>query len=358
MDLDAQMTSAASLKVVDEVRGKALDEVRHEKLGASRLDSIELVRGLAALAVCIFHFTKYLWPAESIVRKAGGFGWAGVESFFVISGFIIPYAMYRAKYQYAHYFRFLAKRYLRLAPPYLFAIALALGLWWVGCFVPGYRGEPFQFQPGRFVAHLFFANDLLEIPWLNPVFWTLAVEFQYYVAIGLLFPLLFSTKPLRNCLTVSLLAMTPSLPVPEFLVSSWTLVFLAGIVLAQWRLKCLPTSLAFFLGAALLGLIFWHHGRVIGIASLLTVCLILCVRRVPFWGLWLGQLSYAIYLVHVPIGGRIINLGSRFAESEISRWLVLAAAFGVSFGAAWSLWFTIERSAIAWSSRIKYPSFK
>jgi peptidoglycan/LPS O-acetylase OafA/YrhL len=102
-----------------------------------RVESVELVRGLAALAVCIFHFTKYLWPAESITRKVGSFGWVGVESFFVISGFIIPYAMHRAGYQYAHFFRFLVKRYLRLAPPYLVAIALAQLLWWVGSFVPG-----------------------------------------------------------------------------------------------------------------------------------------------------------------------------------------------------------------------------
>ena len=51
---------------------------------SSRLESVEFARGLAALAVCVFHFIKYLWPDDSVIRTVGSFGWAGVESFFVI----------------------------------------------------------------------------------------------------------------------------------------------------------------------------------------------------------------------------------------------------------------------------------
>jgi peptidoglycan/LPS O-acetylase OafA/YrhL len=38
--------------------------------------------------------------------------------------------------------------------------------------------------------------------WLIPVFWTLAVEFQYYVLLGLFFPLLFSNKPVGRSASV------------------------------------------------------------------------------------------------------------------------------------------------------------
>ena len=319
-----------------------------------RMDSVELVRGLAALAVCLFHFTKYVWPDESIVRQVCSYGWTGVESFFVISGFIIPFAMARANYRYSCFIRFLTKRYVRLAPPYVCAILLALVLWFLGSLVPGFRGEPFQFQGGRIAAHFFFANDLLYLPWLNPVFWTLAIEFQYYVAIGLLFPFLFTGSEFRNVVAVVVLTLCALPPSPQALVSHWVLIFLTGIVLAQWRLNRISLWSAVSIESVLLCIIWQHHGIVILIASALTLAVIVFTRKVPAWGFWLGKISYSLYLVHVPIGGRIVNLGNRYADGEIGRWCVFAAAMASSVLAAWLLWFTVERASIAWSSRIKY----
>ena len=323
---------------------------------SSRLESVEFARGLAALAVCVFHFTKYLWPDDSVIRTVGSFGWAGVESFFVISGFIIPYALQRSGYRLSSFARFVAKRYVRLAPPYLAAVALALVLWVVSGSMPGFRGEPFQFETGRVLAHALFLNDFLGIPWLNPVFWTLAIEFQYYLAIGILFPLLFSRSSIQNIVAVAAVASMAWLPGQEFLVSKWALVFLVGVVLAQWRLARLGTIAACLLECLILSLIWQHHGRVIFSASFLTLGLILAVRHVPRWGLWLGQLSYALYLVHVPVGGRVVNLGNRFADEEWSRWVVFSFAVASSFAAAWILFIKVERPALAWSSRIKYST--
>ena len=324
--------------------------------GAQRLDSVELVRGLAALAVCLFHFTKYLWPDGSAVREAGSYGWAGVESFFVISGFIIPFAMQRSGYRLSNFARFLAKRYVRLAPPYFAAILLSLVLWAVGSFVPGFRGESFRFETGRVRAHVFFLNDLAGLPWLNPVFWTLAIEFQYYIAIGILFPLLFSDSRVWNTAALMLVASAAWLPGTEIAVWKWSLVFLVGIILAQWRLRLLATSAAAMLGCLILILIWLVHGRVILAASLVTVGLLLSTCAVPRWGLRLGQLSYAVYLVHVPIGGRVVNLGNRFVGEEWSRWAVLLVALAVSYTAAQFLFSGVERPALTWSSRIRYST--
>ena len=60
------------------------------------------LRGMAALAVCLFHFTcgnpEFLSPSDPI-RGVGSFGWLGVEAFFVISGFVIPYSLYLRSYR-------------------------------------------------------------------------------------------------------------------------------------------------------------------------------------------------------------------------------------------------------------------
>lgn len=65
------------------------------------LASLDVLRGTAALSVCLFHFTSgnraYL-PSDDPVRTVGSFGWLGVEVFFTISGFVIPYSLDQRSY--------------------------------------------------------------------------------------------------------------------------------------------------------------------------------------------------------------------------------------------------------------------
>ena len=88
-----------------------------------RVEILEPLRGLAALAVAWFHFTNAtgLLP-EGWLRASGRYGWLGVEVFFVISGFIIPYSLFNAGYRFPrHAGRFILKRIVRLDPPYIAA---------------------------------------------------------------------------------------------------------------------------------------------------------------------------------------------------------------------------------------------
>jgi len=59
-----------------------------------RIDSVEILRGLAALAVAWVHLTSGY--KDQWVPATGSHGWLGVEIFFVISGFVIPFAIYRS----------------------------------------------------------------------------------------------------------------------------------------------------------------------------------------------------------------------------------------------------------------------
>src|SRR6266496_2565885 len=61
-----------------------------------RVEIVHCLRGLAAVAVCWFHFTGH---SLGLLKQSGVYGWLGVEVFFVISGFILPYALYSSGYR-------------------------------------------------------------------------------------------------------------------------------------------------------------------------------------------------------------------------------------------------------------------
>lgn len=95
----------------------------------SKVTSLDLLRGFAVIMVCFCHFGKPVSHgaiATELFSMLGNYGQYGVHIFFVISGFIIPFSLLKAKYELKDYFRFLYKRFLRLHPPYLVALFFTL----------------------------------------------------------------------------------------------------------------------------------------------------------------------------------------------------------------------------------------
>ena len=93
--------------------------------GGERLQAVEYTRGVAAFMVMWFHFTFRL--PEGALRASGLYGYLGVEAFFVISGFIIPYAMDLRHYRLGRdSFAFIGRRIIRLEPPYVMSVLLIL----------------------------------------------------------------------------------------------------------------------------------------------------------------------------------------------------------------------------------------
>jgi proteic killer suppression protein len=99
--------------------------MNNRNLNVPILDSL---RAFAALSVCLFHFvcttTDYIktqWILD--IFSVGSYG---VQLFFVISGFVIPWSMYNANFKINHFFKFALKRFSRLEPPYIASLFFAI----------------------------------------------------------------------------------------------------------------------------------------------------------------------------------------------------------------------------------------
>lgn len=94
---------------------------------------------------------------------------------------------------------------------------------------------------------------------------------------------------------------------------------------------------------------------VIASVGLTTACVIALVQVAHTHPLvFFGHISYSLYLLHVPIGGRVVNLSLRYVHSIAGECAVLVAAVGASIVAAWLLHRFVERPAQRWSSAIGY----
>jgi peptidoglycan/LPS O-acetylase OafA/YrhL len=161
-----------------------------------RLQSIDALRGVAALGVVLYHAIlqtqnfvpdNFLHGPVKFLQFLSSFGYVGVFLFFVISGFCIhlQWAKSRAnqKPQSIQFGPFWKRRLRRLYPPYLIAFALFLLL---AAFTTGINFSHFFVYD--VVMHLLMLHNLdpQTCYSINGVFWTLAVEEQLYLAYFLL----------------------------------------------------------------------------------------------------------------------------------------------------------------------------
>ena len=327
----------------------------------SRLPGLDALRDLAALAVTWFHMTHggELLPSSGglwwIARALGGFGHHGITLFFLLSGFVIPYALLRAGSTSGSGIGiFLAKRLVRLQPPFLAACLLAIGLNLLSMRVPGYdgplganyRSEVFL----RLLSDNLYITGILGQSWILVVAWTLAIEVQFYLVAG------FSRRWLiARPLLLFAAVVAASLVLPQsMLVFHWLPVFALGSLVAvrfpawSWR----DASLAGLL-LVLIGFAFSPKDAVVAAGSL-ALMLLAVQGRLPAVPLlpWLGGISYSLYLVHVPIGGRVVNLAARLSPSPMQQLLICCAGVGVSVAFAWLFWYCIEKPSHHWSRRL------
>lgn len=293
-------------------------------VGTAHLRSdIQGLRAIAVIGVMLYHFNKFWLP--------GGF--IGVDIFFVISGFLITQIILRQK-EYGEFsiVRFYGSRLSRILPAYmvlLFVVSIIASIVLVPKDFDVFRNSAFAafyFNSNKFFAsqYDYFAPAAYEMPLLHT--WSLAVEMKFY----LLLPVAFIIMPVRSYLPAVLLICVALISwseylvisgerqsvyfslfsrVPEFLVGS-----IAAFQLSKASLSRPVSNIFACLGLVLISLSFSFISESQGFPGVLalpacigTAFLLMaqksCLKRVLSWSplVWVGGISYSLYLWHWPI---------------------------------------------------------
>jgi peptidoglycan/LPS O-acetylase OafA/YrhL len=144
----------------------------------SYIPELQGLRGIAVLGVVFYHCHPRL--AGTWVYGASLWGWAGVNLFFVLSGFLITSILLDSREKPRYFRNFYARRVLRIWPVYALVLVVVYleAPWSIGpTIAQAVRTAPW-------LAYIFFVQNLFHLA-LPPALgqtWSLAIEEQYYFA--------------------------------------------------------------------------------------------------------------------------------------------------------------------------------
>jgi peptidoglycan/LPS O-acetylase OafA/YrhL len=375
-------------------------------LPSGRVPVLDGIRGLAISLVLLHHFYELTTPEPLLVdRIAFGVaesGWVGVDLFFVLSGFLITGILYDTKNAPGYFVNFYARRTLRIFPLYyatlcLFFIVLPL--------VPHpaaaeyvHDSAPDQAWFWTYLTNFRIASRGAWYDHFVPtVFWSLAIEEQFY----LIWPVLvlsFTRQTLmRICVALIgialgvriVLALNQASPIATFVLTPARMdcLLVGGLIALVLREETTfqrvargASRAAPLLGVLLL-LISLPHGTLdwrdsvtntLGFSAVALLCgslLVLTMNAAPDASIRrlfetrplrvLGKYSYAMYIFHGPSGTLVkqvydfdrapLVLGSALPLTVL--YSVLATL--VTLAIAWASWHLLERHFLVWQNRFR-----
>jgi peptidoglycan/LPS O-acetylase OafA/YrhL len=329
----------------------------------TRINELDGLRAIAISGVFLAHFT----PAYCRVSDLLYLGWAGVDLFFAISGFLITSILLGLREHEAPFKTFYWRRTLRIFPPYYLALTLILMLVFlhkehvpngvvVRCslFLSSVKLGSIKLAVGRLLLHsgkVFPVHHrvtqyyILDFNDCLGAYWSLSVEELFYLVWAPLILkgtprmiLICSVAPLLVCPVLRGLAHTPDFDELVGFVFRFDSLAAGGCVALlfcavgkgylEQRLLDRGLVLTILFSSLALLLLSGHYGvfrgvdvrsalifSMFGFTLLAIVCATVvgaCVRwsgspkAVPRFlrskpGVYLGTISYTMYLIHLPI---------------------------------------------------------
>lgn len=324
-----------------------------------RMPLIDALKATAALVIVLHHLVSYGPLADAAWDLLPGpsalfyhYGRIAVQVFLVVGGFLaarglsaqggaLPSAPWRL----------IGRRYVRLVVPYVAALGVAMAAaplarrWFTDDAIPG------PAHLGQFLAHVLLVQDVLDLEALSAGIWYIAIDFQLFVLMALL---LWLGRRKGVAPTLVLLVAAASLFVVNRDASwdNWALYFFGsyGLGAAAWWIAAsrrwrLGLGALTLVSAAALALDFR-----VRIVVALCVAVLLLLARVGGWletwprsvaTAYLGQMSYALFLIHFPVcllvNAIFVRIGDT-APSAVALALLTALGASLAAGASFSRW--------------------
>lgn len=364
----------------------------------AKLPELTGVRGLAALWVWLYHAWFVAGCPAVRIKSIGidftlffSIGWIGVDLFFALSGFVLVWPFVGPDARAFSFPEFMRRRALRVLPAYYAQMALLLALAAAGFMwnLPSWSNT---------LAHVFLLHNL-NVEWasaINGPWWTLPVEWEFYLAFPALLWLLLRAGVWRSlaCMVLATLAWrygafqwlhfnAPSAPIG---VKVWLMgqlpgylcEFFFGMVAAQlvahrwpsldgvqWRTR--GSHWIFLLGVVLLIVwsyvlhlnseIYWQGHWLLffwnpGMGLLFAILLFSLASGGKFVHrlfaskslLWAGEISFSLYLWHFTVL-RVMEHFKLFGEGSPDTLLLRVSLYslGPVLLIAWLSWRLTER---------------
>ncbi len=359
---------------------------------SKRIKELDSIRGLAALTVVFGHFCLMLPSLPNAIKFSPlRFLWAGGEAvivFYVLSGFVLSMALYHSK---TNYWGYLIKRFVRIYIPYYFwiIVTFALFILFSPYEVVGLRDWFYDRWQGSItkldiINHFVLLNNFFTENY-NPVIWSLAQEMR----ISIVFPLLFLLFYKLNWKKTMLFALSFSL-ISVFLnmlhigkaegfyngyadTLHFTSMFMVGMLLFKHQEKFIYSyrnMKKFNKGFVIaLGIILYLYSILIygisrndttfllkdwGVVMGVSICIIMAMSNLKVKAflnksvfVYLGEISYSIYLCHFPIMMVLFKL--LYTKIPIFFLLILCITMTLLFSIV--SYHLIEKKCINWAKQ-------
>jgi peptidoglycan/LPS O-acetylase OafA/YrhL len=352
----------------------------------NRIPELDGVRGIAVLLVVIYHAFLYNpGSSDDLIAVIRPYGHAGVDLFFVLSGFLITGILLNAKGRPAYFRDFYARRALRIWPLYYLLLFIAFAMVpLLAHYTNLAAGENDNIHSRSKLVYILLLQNLWysldSSPTLLAMTWSLAIEEQFYIVWpGLV--LMCSRKVLAYILGLVVL-VTPGLRLwvtlqgfPDEAIYRMTWFRLDGLslgaLLSLWYLSdwfSVRTVKWVALTAMVVGLVTRPFSPPWMVDSLMCLA---CFGLVMFavwcfetnssagasfrWG-WLryiGVVSYCLYLVHQPMYYALGGLLRKHAGVHVMAYILVAmAGFAASLGIASVSWYLFESQLLKLRNRL------
>ncbi len=311
-----------------------------------RVNEIDLLRFLAALAVVFYHYAfrgnvgdRPCVAGYPLLEPVAKYGYLGVHLFFMISGFVILMTAAEGSLR-----AFIVSRVVRLYPAF-----------WAACTLTflvslSFSDPRFTVTAWQYAVNMTMLGEFLGMQSIDDAYWSLFIEMQFYFLIALVIAL----RQIRKAPVLLWVWLVASIALEvvrvstlrEWLISDYAPFFIGGAVsYCIWKEGITLERLSQFVGAWLLA-IFQSNRQAVKLSGLystafdaavvtgVVTCIFLVLLLVSVRGFGkfgqlrfatVGALTYPLYLTHQNIGYMVINRLSSSINSHVLFWGLIAA---------------------------------